>query len=171
MGHIHKTNFEENKKIIYPGSPISFGFDELGEHGMIVGELENHVLKTEFMKLDEREFVKYEFEVDGIDSKEELAERINSLSLKEKNFYEVVLTGKRDIEINVREILMLIQKSNVLKIKDCTSLKYNIEKIANENNLRGIFIRELLKKYETGMYSEKQIEKAIEIGLQSMQNL
>lgn len=38
MGHIHKTNFVRGKenKIVYPGSPISFGFDELGEHGMIV---------------------------------------------------------------------------------------------------------------------------------------
>lgn len=36
MGHIHKTNFEKNRKIIYSGSPISFGFDELGEHGMVV---------------------------------------------------------------------------------------------------------------------------------------
>lgn len=36
MGHIHKTNFEPNNRIVYPGSPISFGFDELGEHGMIV---------------------------------------------------------------------------------------------------------------------------------------
>ncbi len=36
MGHIHKTNFKQNPKMIYPGSPISFGFDEIGEHGMIV---------------------------------------------------------------------------------------------------------------------------------------
>ena len=36
MGHIHKTNFKENSKIVYPGSTISFGFDELGEHGMVV---------------------------------------------------------------------------------------------------------------------------------------
>ena len=35
MGHIHKTNFEQNRNIVYPGSPISFGFDELGEHGVI----------------------------------------------------------------------------------------------------------------------------------------
>ncbi len=38
LGHIHKTNFnkEKNNNIIYPGSTISFGFDELGEHGMII---------------------------------------------------------------------------------------------------------------------------------------
>lgn len=38
LGHIHSTNFEAGKenKILYPGSPISMGFDELGKHGMIV---------------------------------------------------------------------------------------------------------------------------------------
>ena len=35
LGHVHKSNFEEGKKIIYPGSMIAGGFDELGKHGMI----------------------------------------------------------------------------------------------------------------------------------------
>jgi len=34
LGHIHKQD-TENKKIVYPGSLISLGFDELGSHGMI----------------------------------------------------------------------------------------------------------------------------------------
>ncbi len=36
LGHIHKTIYEENQKIVYPGSLISLGFDELGTHGMIM---------------------------------------------------------------------------------------------------------------------------------------
>ena len=36
LGHIHKRDDKTN--ITYPGSLISLGFDELGEHGMIVGE-------------------------------------------------------------------------------------------------------------------------------------
>ena len=38
LGHIHKLyyNEKENQKIVYPGSLVSLGFDELGEHGMIV---------------------------------------------------------------------------------------------------------------------------------------
>ena len=34
MGHIHKPMYDNN--IVYSGSLISLGFDELGEHGMIV---------------------------------------------------------------------------------------------------------------------------------------
>ena len=38
LGHIHKISYrdEENQKIVYPGSLISLGFDELGKHGMII---------------------------------------------------------------------------------------------------------------------------------------
>ncbi len=37
LGHVHKPYFDEKKKqkIVYPGSTISLGFDELGPHGMI----------------------------------------------------------------------------------------------------------------------------------------
>jgi len=38
LGHIHKISYneEENQKIVYPGSLVSLGFDELGKHGMIL---------------------------------------------------------------------------------------------------------------------------------------
>lgn len=168
MGHIHKTNFKENEKIIYPGSTISFGFDELGEHGMVVGEIKNKQLKTEFIKLDDRIFTKYELNVENIFSKEELIEKVQTLQLEESFMYEIVLVGNREFEINIRDILKLIDVKNILKIKDCTEIGYDIEKIAQENNLRGIFVREVVKKYEQGGYTEEQIKKAIEIGLNAM---
>ena len=36
LGHVHKTNYKKDENIIYPGSLISLGFDEIGEHGMVV---------------------------------------------------------------------------------------------------------------------------------------
>lgn len=168
MGHIHKTNFKENAKIIYPGSTISFGFDELGEHGMVVGEITNHELKTKFIRLDDRIFTKQELNVDNILSKEELVETIDNLNFDENTMVEIVLVGSREFEIVSREILKLISHKSILKIKDNTQIGYNIEEIAKENNLRGIFVREVIKKYEEGIYTEEQIKKAIEIGLNAM---
>lgn len=168
MGHIHKTNFKENKRIVYSGSPISFGFDELGEHGMVVGEISKNELQTEFVKLDERMFEKYSFLVDNITSIEELIEKISDLNFDEKNMIEIVLTGNRKFSINTREILQLIANRNILKMKDQTQIAIDIEQISNENNLRGIFIKEIIKKYKEGKYSEEQIKKAIEIGLEVM---
>ena len=57
LGHIHKPyyNEEKNQKIFYPGSTISLGFDELGEHGILVGDIEKDELKVKFMTIDPRQ--------------------------------------------------------------------------------------------------------------------
>ena len=54
LGHIHKANYEENKNnFIYPGSLISFGFDELGEHGFLDVEInKNNSEKNNLINLN-----------------------------------------------------------------------------------------------------------------------
>lgn len=168
MGHIHKTNYRKDKTIIYPGSPISFGFDELGEHGMVVGQLEKGRLESAFIKLDEREFVEFELNIEGVLSKEDLVEKISELELEENKMYKIILVGSRNFEIDTREILRLVSLKNVLKIKDETFLNYDLEAIAKENNIKGIFVREAMQMLEKGKYSEKEIMRAIEIGLEVM---
>ena len=134
----------------------------------LLGEINNGILKTEFIKLDDRIFTKYELSVDNIFSQEELVEEISNLELDSKNMYEIILVGNRHFDIKCRDILKLIDSLNILKIKDNTKIGYDIEKIAQENSLRGIFVREIIKKYEDGLYSEEQIKKAIELGLEVM---
>ena len=168
IGHIHKNNIENKNPIYYPGSTIAFGFDELGDHGMIVGEICKNNFKKEFVKLDDRIFTEIELNVDNLFSKEELIEYILDVELKENYMYKLIFTGKRNFEINSRELLKVIARENILKIKDRTKIKYDLEKIAGENNLRGIFVREILKKLEEGEYTQEEIEKAIEIGLEAM---
>jgi len=68
LGHIHKNNFEKSTNIIYPGSTISLGFDELGDHGMVVGEINSQGNKLEFIKLDESEFIEQEINCTEINS-------------------------------------------------------------------------------------------------------
>lgn len=134
----------------------------------IVGEIDENGLQIEFVKLDERMFEKYDFFVDEMTSPEELVEKISDLKLNDKNLYEIVLQGNRQFDIRPREILKLIEPQNILKIKDETQIGVDVEQIAKEHNLRGIFIREIIKKYQEGNYSDEQIKKAIEIGLEVM---
>ena len=81
LGHIHKKSINEN--IIYPGSVISFGFDELGEHGMLDVYLEKNDLKINFVKLDENEFIEKEIEISEINTEEELIEKIIKQNFEE----------------------------------------------------------------------------------------
>lgn len=168
LGHIHKTNYEAGKNIIYPGSLISFGFDELGNHGMVVGEFKDKTLTTEFITIDERKFAELEIDVSDFNTKEDIIDEINSKELDNNTMYKVVLTGKRKFNIDAKEILDLILEENILKVKDNTELSYDLEKISKENSLRGIFVKNVLKKLERKEISNEDAEKAIELGLEVM---
>ena len=166
LGHIHKNNINENTNIIYPGSMISMGFDELGEHGMVVGDIKKNDLKLEFLKLDPKEFVEYELDITDVNSKENLIEILNNLYIPENNLYKIILNGTRNFEINLQEIMGLLENNKILKIKKFTKLKFNLEEISNVISLRGFFVKNLLEKQKSGEYVDKEVEKALEIGLE-----
>lgn len=170
LGHIHKRYDNENKtnRIVYPGSPISMGFDELGEHGMIIGEINKGRTDIEFIKLDEREYKEIEIDITDFTSKEEIIEKINSLELEEKNLYKIILNGFRNIEINLREIISLVEHENIVKIKDKTQISFDIESIKNQNDIKGIFIKRILERAEEEALSKEELEKAIELGISSL---
>ena len=172
-GHIHKLDYHtyENQKIVYPGSLISLGFDELGEHGMIVGEIdENKTLKTQFIPLSEDNFEEIEFDVTDIISKDELIEKINDLEIADNQLIKIILTGKRNFEINKYEIYKLLTNERIIKIKDHTKIQYDLEKIANNYTLKGLFAKEVLKEKENAGEEELEIiEKAIEIAFEALE--
>ena len=166
LGHIHKCNLsEENKNIIYPGSTVSMGFDELGSHGMIVGNIDKNNLEIEFIKIDDKEFKEINLDVSEINTIEELLEKINEIELEENNLYKIILIGKRKFEINTYKLLKMLEIKNIIKIKNKTVINYNLEEIANDFTLKGIFAKEMLKKLKDKNIDKETIEKAIEIGM------
>ena len=174
LGHIHKLDYQtsENQKMVYPGSTIALGFDEPGEHGMIVGDLKKGELKIQFIPLDEECFIKREIDVTDMISKEELIETINNYEMKENEYVEIVLVGNRNFEINKYDLLKYISKDKIIKIKDLTKIAYDLKKIANETTLKGLFIKEMIKELEKENVTQKEkeiIEKAIEIGLEALE--
>ena len=172
LGHIHKTNYTggENKKIIYPGSTISHGFDELGNHGMIVGDIEKDKLNLEFVTLDDRHFKEIEIDCTNIYTIEELIEEINNLEIINNDLYKIILVGNRNFEINIYDIYKYEINEKIIKIKDNTKIKLDIEKISNENTLVGLFVKELNAKIKDCENEEERkiLEKAIEIGVEAL---
>ena len=168
LGHIHKPyyNEEKNQKIFYPGSTISLGFDELGEHGILVGDIEKDELKVKFMTIDPRQYEEKERDITEMTSNEEVLEKLQNLVLNNENLYKIILVGKRYFTLNIDEIKKLNSRENIVKIKDKTKVGIDIERIAEENNVRGIFVRNMLERKERENLDEDFIEKAIEIGLE-----
>ena len=167
LGHIHKTNYVENENIIYPGSTVSIGFDELGKHGMIEGEIINKKLITKFIPIETTEFEEIELNITEIISKEELIEKINEIKLEENKLYKIILSGKRNFEINTHELYKYNLNEKIIKIKNKTKPNYDLEKLANETTLKGLFVEEILERLKKCQTEEERkiIEKAIEIGI------
>ena len=151
LGHIHK------KDEFYPGSLISMGFDELGEHGFIYGEILNNKINKQFIKADTREFIKLDFDISKIYSEEELIEKLNLINT-ENNLYEINLIGERNFIINLN--LKLIQK-NIIKIKNNTNLKIEIKE--NNNTLKGISVKNLNKKMQNNEINKNEYDEILEL--------
>lgn len=172
LGHIHKLDYntEENQNIIYPGSTISMGFDELGKHGFIVGNVEKGNLEIAFIPVDNREFKELELDITEFKDEEQLIEEINNIYLEENNLYKIILIGKRNFEININNIYKFINSENIIKIKNKTKLNYDLKKLANENTLKGIFVNEIIEELNKNNYSNEELDKILEIGLSILDN-
>ena len=146
LGHIHKNNYNEEKNIIYPGSTISMGFDELGAHGMIVGDISKNELDLQFVSLDESEFKIINVDITEMISSDELIENINNLQIDENDYYEIYLIGKRKFEIDKYALKKMITNQRIIKLKNLTKRDYDIQKIVDENTLKGLFVKEILDR-------------------------
>ena len=167
LGHIHKLDYntEENQRIVYPGSTISLGFDELGKHGMIVGEINKEDIKLEFIAIDNKEFKEIQLDISDINSEEELIEKINNLKLEQNIFYKIILIGNKNFEINIYNLFKFISNENIIKIKNNTKLKIDLEKLSKKNNLKGLFVKEILKELNSKNYNKELLQEALELGL------
>ena len=166
LGHIHKSNYTETETVVYPGSTISMGFDELGPHGMVVGDISKEQISTKFISLDESEFVITNIDVTDLNNMEELVEKITSINLEDSNYYEVCLIGNRAFDIDMYNLRKMINISRIIKIKNNTKPSVDWEKLINENTLKGLFVKEVLERMNSCSEGEKAaLESALDIGL------
>lgn len=134
---------------------------------MVVGNLSKGNLQIEFVPLDEKELKELELDISEITTIEELLEKIEELSIEENKLYKIILTGKRNFEINLYKIIKMINQKEIIKIKDKTTLACDIQKISQETTtLRGIYVKEILNKMEKEPENKEMLEKALEIGLE-----
>ena len=61
------------------------------------------------------------------------------------------------------------QFSFLCKIKNKKNQNFNLEEIANENTLRGLFAKEILQEINNNNYDEEIIENALELGMEILE--
>lgn len=154
LGHIHKYKKEklDNRGIYcYSGCLEGRGFDECGDKGFVVLDIENNKLNTEFIKNSIRNLEEVEVDITDTMTTTEVERRIDEKlkNMSKDNLIKVILVGKVDID-SERDIDYLWRIYNnefyFLKIYDKTTLKINYLDYENDVSLKGEFIRMVLKE-------------------------
>lgn len=151
LGHIHEKKVD-GSRIVYPGSLLSCGFDEPGQHGFVYGEITKEKCDIHFKALPYEEFQKIELDMSNITN---FHEAIEKLALKDQ-FYEIKLVGIRNFEMEELISNLKEQNKNICKVKDLTKIAYDFENIQKEENLKGIFTRKMLAEMEKMSEEEKE---------------
>lgn len=172
LGHIHKYKLEklDNRGIYcYSGCLEGRGFDECGEKGFVLLNIENNKLETKFISNSIRTLEELEVDVSDTMTTTEVEQKINEKieKISKQNLIKIILAGKVDIN-SERDIDYLLKKYNeefyYVKIYDKTTLKINYLDYENDASLKGEFIRMILKENLT----EEEKKEIIITGLKAL---
>ena len=137
------------------------------KRGIIEGEIsEQKELKLKFIPVKEKTFEEKEIDISLLNSEEDLIEKIREENLEENKFYKIILTGKRNFDFDESKILDILNIQNIIKIKNQTQIKYDIEETAKQVSLKGLFAKQILDQTNQANEEEKQkLLEAFEIGM------
>ena len=177
LGHIHtykKDILDARGKYCYPGCLESRGYDETGEHGFIVLDINGKERSYSAVKVCNpiREVHVLKVDVSGLMSSSDMVSKIGA-SLRESRFsvrdlVEVELTGSLDIECEKNTDFIEKQFEGRFfdfKLKDNTELKVNYNDFRLDESLKGEFIRTV--EAEPGIFEDDKAA-IIRIGIKAL---
>ncbi len=176
LGHIHKRSEvlkAGSTHYAYCGCLEGQGFDETGEKGIYFGTVEKGNVSMKFIPLCQRQFVEERIDISEITQKSEVApfilRKINEKygDIGDNWLYKIVLTGETTLSISTGEVVTALEnKLYFVKVKDKTVAPIgDLETIAQENSIKGIFAEKMLKRMKEG--NKENAESALKLGLRS----
>ena len=173
LGHIHtyKQAKLDNRGIYcYSGCLEGRGFDECGEKGFVLLEIEDNKLTTQFVPFASRTLYEVYVDLTGITENNKIEEKIiqETINIPNTSIIKIVLGGEAEIG-EERDIDYLIKKFENrfygLKIEDKPKRKIDYMKYQNDISLKGEFIRLVLKQEDL---NEDEKSKIISTGIKAL---
>ena len=169
LGHIHTFKQEklDNRGIYcYSGCLEGRGFDECGEKGFVLLDIEDKQIKTQFIPIAKRTLHEINIDITGVtenyDIEQKIEEGTNKIS--KDDLIKIVLKGKVEAG-TTRDIDYLKKKYEdrfyCIKIYDETTLNIDYMKHQNDASLKGEFIRLVLEQDLTDEEKGKIINTGI----------
>ncbi len=148
LGHIHQASgLLRAGKTFYawPGCAMGRGFDELGEKGAYLGELDEHGCKLTFLPLAGRKY-----EILRVAAGDDALGAIEAAlpGQTQDDIYRVILTGEA-APVDVRALYQaLAPRFFGLTLRDETTPKRDLWAGCGGDTLRGLFLRTLKQAYD-----------------------
>ena len=177
LGHVHAYKMEplDSRGIYcYPGCLEGRGFDECGEHGFVLLEIDEtkKKLSAEFVPFAGRRLYTIYVDITGCRSTADILSQIRTVcageSCDESSLIKVVLEGQVDVdcEKNLSYLEQSLQDEfYYLKIQDKSELKVDYEAFRLDQSLKGEFVR-LVQGDDTLEEQEKSV--IIRYGIQAL---
>ena len=181
LGHVHGRKLESLDHrgfYCYPGCLEGRGFDECGEHGFMVLDVDErkHTVETEFVSFAYRRLFDVEVDVTGAESSSDAADMIadrlyqelpGTMEDESKDMVRVSLTGAVNVEseINTDYLTKQFQDSfYYMEILDHTDFQVDYMRYMNDASLKGEFVRKVMEQD----MSENDKAYVIQIGLKAL---
>jgi DNA repair exonuclease SbcCD nuclease subunit len=162
LGHFHRYAQLDTQRVaaVYCGSPIPQGYNETGEHGVVLARVRADGVDVELHALHGRRFVTRDVDVTGCETQAELVHRIERETVRHaEDFLRLRLQGSLPPDLDVDLVALRDALSSLvhdLEIKDHTVPEYDLTSIASESTVRGLFVRTLLDEIDNG---KKDVER------------
>ncbi len=181
LGHIHKRSVIEKlgkTHFSYSGCPDGTGFDETGALGVYIGTVSKESARLEFLEMSSRKYLSESFDITHCKNTFDISEKILTQLRQaygeafEENLYRITLVGTVSPGVYISSSQLQAALQNTLYYADIIDKSEtdisNIEELAAEASLRGIFVGKMLDRLKGVSPKDELLYKnALKIGLQS----
>ncbi len=172
LGHVHKFEsglLDKRGTYAYSGCLEGRGFDETGEKGFILLEIDDSI-EVKFQPFAHRKIEFSAVDVTGLESGYAMAKRVkDECALSKDTIYRIELIGEVDAGIDEfeRDVFANLERECLfLSLKDKTKKLIDYQEYEGDISLKGEFVRTVRESEE---YTEEEKIQIIAYGLKALE--
>lgn len=150
LGHVHQRSDvlrAGRTYYAYSGCLQGAGFDETGEKGAYLGDVDEDGLEISFVRLCGSICAEETLDITGCETVADAAARYEArIGRKRAQRVRLTLTGMRAPGLDPEALLRLLGENGQVALADETRQMRDLSALAGENTLRGAFVRRMTEK-------------------------
>jgi len=161
LGHVHQCSGQlraGETTYAWPGCLMGRGFDEIGEKGYLLGEVERGHCAVRFVPLPGRRY-----EILHVEAGDDAASAVEAALPEdtERDIYRIYLEGEAEPVDEQALYRRFAPRFFGLTLRDRTTPKLDLWAAAGEDTLKGLFLKALRERYDRAETEEERRSAAL----------